>query len=197
MAYLDLHDPEARGHRQRRHEGVERPDGKEGLRHLPAEGLEGAARVADAVSQEPRPDAVGDARHQPPQGGVLSLRADSDDHVRLCQAGKEPRDVGRIVLAVPVECDEDLAARLPEAGEESAGLTLVARDLDHGPAATRRPPAQSLRGGVRAPIVDQHDLVRLAEAARTGRNSASSGDVLLLVVEGDDDGELRAHRTPS
>ena len=85
---------------------------------------------------------------------------------------------------------------LREAGGERRGLTEVAPELDHADARVRLLDAsQNLERSVRAAVVDEQDLVRTSPALeRVGELAVKRLEIVRLVVDRDDDGEVRASR---
>ena len=84
--------------------------------------LEAAAGVRCLVAQHRRTDLVGDARGQPLQPVVAARGAMAGDEgdIALLRAGEQPRQIGRIVLAVAVDGGQPGAGsdlrRLPDRG---------------------------------------------------------------------------------
>jgi len=171
-------------------------------RHAPqdlgAAGPEGAADVGDRLVGQPVAHAVGEARGDPPQPGVLAASAHAADHVpAVLQAGEETGDVRRVVLQVGVESDDDVAAGEAAAGGERRRLARVAPLADDPHCGVRPGEAEQDReAAVGAAVVDEDHLRRAAEglpdALELGREE---GQALLFVEHRDDEGELgRGHR---
>ena len=96
-----------------------------------AEGAQGTAAVfqvdAAGLGDEPVGHARGEAAHEV----VLPVLPPAvDDIVALIQLGQQGRDVGRVVLAVGVEGNDDRAAGVVETGGEGGRLAVVAPEAD-------------------------------------------------------------------
>src|SRR5579875_4046013 len=88
--------------------------------------LEAAAGVGRAVVEQPRPDAVGDARREPLDGAVAPFLAHAGDHQprvrRRSRQLPEPRNVRWVVLTVAVECRDPWTSRGFDAGANGRAL---------------------------------------------------------------------------
>ena len=167
---------------------------------LAAVGLERAAVVAEPDLGDPADEPVGELRRQPlGEIPVLALLPPAaDDVVSFADLGHEERGVGRVVLEVGVEGDDDLAVRVVESGRQGGRLPEVlpeADDLD--PRILGLHLLEGGKGPVGAAVVDQDDLERLAQLL-PGRDelAAELGKAALLVIDREDerDGDFRGSR---
>src|SRR6185437_5468444 len=87
-------------------------------KHLTAERLEAAARIASAIAQNGSANTVGDARLNFLEPGVLApdpLAGDKADAIAaLLQRRDQIRQKRRIVLTIAIERRHDGAARSPD-----------------------------------------------------------------------------------
>ena len=166
------------------------------LEDLAAVDLEGAPVVVEADPGDPRDQGVGDLRGEPPRPErILPVVAPAaHDVVALLELVDQPRDVRRVVLAVPVEGDDERAAGQVEAGRQRGGLAEVRAKLhDAERRQLDRELAEARARRVRRSVVDDDQLVRLPQALHDVPEAHEEGaDVVLLVVDGDDDGEREA-----
>ena len=97
---------------------------------VPVNRLERASCVADTVVEEESPDPVCDARGGTATPGVFAGGAASDCNVALTAADEIDQfcDIGRIILPVAVEHDEDVPGSKMEAGVEGTALTSIFRE---------------------------------------------------------------------
>src|SRR5947209_226191 len=97
-----------------------------------------------------------------------------------------------------VQGDDHPAAGVIEAGLEGGGLAIVAAEAHrHHPAVAGAELPQLRRRRVAAAVVDQQQLPLPAQPVRRGADLLVEGvHALLLVVEGDDDGEVHV-RVPA
>ena len=87
-----------------------------------------------------------------------------------CAELDHPRDVGGIVLQVAVGGHDEPAARVREPGGEGRCLAEVAPEPDHPQARVPRlQPGKQIERLVRAPIVDDDDLVAAPEGLERRR----------------------------
>ena len=102
--------------------------------------------------------------------------------------GEEARDLGRIVLKVAVDRDDDVALRLRETRLECGRLAEVAPEPNDANVVVRS--VQARERGERAvgrAVVDENDLPRLIELPEgRGKLVVQEGDTALLVVYRDD-----------
>jgi hypothetical protein len=105
---------------------------------------------------------------------------------------QKQRDVGGIVLQIAVHGDDVFAAGVVKSGGEPGSLAKVAAQLDHRNAAVDGCNlAQRGESAVARTIVHQNNFKRLAGRFHHRFQAVIEvGDVLLLVVQGDDDGVL-------
>ena len=140
-------------------------------------------------AREPARDRVEDPRGDPAAEWVASLRLPPRDEVEaLVELGEQSWDLGRIVLQVAVDRDDDLALRLLEAGLQSGGFAEVPPQPDDADAVVRGvQPGQRGEGAVGGAVVDEDDLPGLSERVeRGGQLVVEERDAPLLVVHGDD-----------
>ena len=120
---------------------------------------------------------------------VAPLRLPARDEVEpLVELGEQPRDLGRIVLEVAVDRDDDLSLRLLEAGLQRRRLAEVPPQPDDADAVVRGvQPGQRRERAVGGAVVDEDDLPGLVERVeRRGQLVVEERDAPLLVVHGDD-----------
>ena len=135
----------------RRHEAVEAARQVEARKRAAAIRFQAAAAVVDGHAGDPDDERIGEARRQDAQPVALpggSAPAGDRLQIRRTQRVEEARNVGRIVLSVAVERDDDVAARLMEAGAERRRLAEVAVEIDNaqrGSAAAARASARGSR----------------------------------------------------
>ena len=133
-------------------------------------------------------------RRETSEESVLTVAAPSADNVvTLVQLLEKPCDVCRVVLEIAVHWNDDLSAGVVEPGAECCRLPVVPAELDE--------PQSRLRSGesrqpgiglVSTPVVDGDHLPRPAELLESLDGClAERLDVLLLVVDGDDDRDIR------
>ncbi len=142
-------------------------------------------------------DGVGDHRRQPARHErVLAVAPPAGHDVVAGVEGREQaRDVGGVVLEVAVHGDDDLAGGVIDAGRERGGLSEVAHQAHEVHARIVAGGRDQARiGVVVAAVVDEHDLAREPQAIGGRLELGDQGlGVRGLVVDGDDDGQLR-HR---
>ena len=136
---------------------------------------------------------VGDPRREAAHEVVLPVLAPAVDHVvPLVQFGQQPGDVGRVVLAVGVEGDDDPAAGMVEAGGEGCRLAVVAAEADGDDVVIFG--GQLLQAGeatVLAAVVDEQGFIIEARTAQRGANLLGQrAQVVFLVVDGDDEAQI-------
>ncbi len=163
------------------------------LHHLVAEGAQGAAAVAQMDAAGAGDEPVGHARREAAHQVVLPVLSPAVDHVvPLVQLGQQGGDVGRVVLAVGVEGDDDATAGVVEAGGESGRLAVVAPEANGDDARVGR--GQCLQAGeaaVAAAVVDEQDFVVEPRVVERGANlGRQRGQVVFLVIDGDDEAEV-------
>ena len=151
---------------------------------LGAKGLEGAAGVADGFAQDAVAHGVGEAAADALGPDVLPADAIAAAEIAAFQPGDQRGDVGRIVLAVGVEGDENLPARGAEAGEQGGALAGIYGEA-HGPqfrdfgAEIVQPP----RRPVGRAVVHHEDFERPAMAVQdAGRFADERAKARLFVV---------------
>jgi hypothetical protein len=120
------------------------------------------------------------------------LRHPRHQVVSLVDLREQPRNVGRVVLQVAVDRDDDVAARVLEARRERRGLAEVLAQREHshvGIFGVDR--AQDLARAVGRAIVHVDDLVGMAGLAQ-GRYEfrVERTQVVALVADRNDDGDL-------
>ena len=112
---------------------------------------------------------------------VAALRLPARDEVEaLVELGEQARDLGRVVLQVAVDRDDDVALRLLEAGLERGRLAEVAPQPDDADVLVRGvQPRQRGEGAVGRAVVDEDDLPRLARAGRAPTRARRSRSATL------------------
>ena len=130
-AVVDRHigDAPAFALRQRDQEAVHVIEIGQAQEHVAMKGFQAAAGVAGAVAQQGIAQAVAQPRGQPPAGLVLALDAHARHHGQAGigpQHGQQLGRVGRIVLAVAIQGDDDAAPGRHHAGADAAALAEIA-----------------------------------------------------------------------
>ena len=106
------------------------------------------------------------------------------------------RDLGGVVLQVPVHGDDDFAPGVVESGLQTGRLPEVLAEFDHLDVFVLliNGPKQRI-GPVAAAVVDVYDFVCLAETFEdVCKTPVHFLDVILFVIEGDDDRQVRSRR---
>ena len=164
---LDLGDGDAHRAGDGRDEPVELAVEIDALDDLPAEGLERAAVVVELDAGEPGDEPVRhDGREPARQEPVLPvLPPAGDDVVAGVDLGEQGGDVGRIVLEVGVQGDDDVPPGEVEPRGQGGRLAEVPPEPDDADPRIPGPEAlQGLERAVRAAVVDEDDLVGLPQA---------------------------------
>ena len=159
---------------ERRQEAVHPVEQRQPAQRLGAKRLEGAAGIADRLAIEPVAYIVGDTALQPLPARVPPVHAVPDDRRSPAplELGDEGGNVGRVVLQIRVERDDDAPEGRAEARGESGGLTRVGgerHDVDLGVVALQR--LEHLERAVGRAVVHGHDLVAPSRHA-AGQRSA-------------------------
>ena len=120
-------------------------------------------------------DAVEDLRRDAARERVAALRLPAGDEVvALVELREQPRDLGRVVLQVAVDRDDDLARGLAEAGVERGRLAEVAAQPDDADVVVRVVESRErAEGAVGRAVVDEDRLPRAAVARRSAAASSS------------------------
>ena len=164
------------------------------LENVAAISLERRAEVVNVDAAQLGHHPVGDARRDAAHPEIVdaNFAPSADDVVSGRNLFQEQRNVGGIVLQVAIHGDDVFPAGVIEACGQSGGLSEIAAQLDDCDAAIDCGDLAKLGECVVArSIVDQDDLKRLAVVFHYGLQAVIEiGDVLLLVVQGDDDGVL-------
>ena len=156
----------------RRQEAVHLAVQTHALHDLRAKDLQRAAVVVQVHARNGGDQTVGDHRRQPARDElVLSvLPPAARDVVAALDHLDHRRNVARIVLQIAVRGDDEPSARVIEAGRERRGLAEIAPQPDHPQMRIAGLQLrQDLEALVRAPIVDDDELVRTAPARRAYR----------------------------
>ena len=112
MANLDLADPEAPGMRQHRDEPVQLAIDADLTQHLAAVELEPAVMIVQAAAGQTADHPVEDAAGIDLVPGVVPGLLPAADHViALVELCEEQGDLGRVVLKVAVEREDQVAPR--------------------------------------------------------------------------------------
>ena len=143
MADLDLAHAKSAGVRQHRDETMQLAVDADLAQHLAAVELEAAVVVVQA--------AAGERAHQPVEypaginlvpGVVAGLLPAADDVIALFEPVEKPRDLGRIVLKVAVQGEDQVAPGCLKRGRERGGLAEVATESDCAHARVALPKAR-------------------------------------------------------
>lgn len=194
MVDRDFRHPRTRQAKKRRQKSVHSGKHREAFRKRSAIDPQGAADIGDGLVGNPVADAIGDFRRHSAHPGVVSLGADSRDHVpSLRQLLQHPRQIRGIVLQVRVEAGENRSLGVAEPGVERgrlAGVDLQVQDPAPGMLLSELP--GDGEGAVGRAVIDEQYLV-----AETQRDQGTidllhqHGEIPLLVVGRDDDRELQ------
>ena len=94
------------------------------------------------------------------------------------------------MLQIAIHRNDVLAASMIEPGRQRRGLAKITTQLDHrNPAIHGCNFAKQIEGAVTRAVVNQHDLKALTIYFHDRLQTVIQiGDILLLVVQGDDDG---------
>ena len=195
-----LREPHAHPRRHRRDEAVHLAVEAHAPHDLGPHGLQRAAVVVEAHAGGPRDQPVGEPGGDPLRERVLAALPPAADHVEvaLLQPGHEPRDVGRVVLQVAVRGHDDVAAGVVEARREGRRLAEVAAQEERPHAGVAALEGQELLAACRRCCRRPRGRSRRGEppaARRGGQLAVEVVDVLGLVEDGDDDGDLGAARS--
>src|SRR5439155_22958733 len=96
------------------------------LHDLGAVRLQAAVQVVEPEPRDAASDPVEDARRHAARDRVPAMRLPPGYEVEsLVELREEARDLGRVVLEVAVDRDDDVALRIREAGGERCGLPDV------------------------------------------------------------------------
>jgi hypothetical protein len=164
MRDFELSDAKSCGDSHRTHKRVQRPNRYEGLDNFAPKCLESAASVVQAVSKNPGPERIGEARHRETKPRVLPVCAHSGDHIEVAQNSEQSRDIGGIILTVPIKSDQDIASRLFHTQKKSSGLTIVEARMKgsrFGPVFRRF--KEPSFGAIGASIIDKDCLIRVTK----------------------------------
>jgi hypothetical protein len=173
-----------------------------GVHHVPAVGPQHAAVVMELHAGGLAGDGVDDlAGHGAEEAVVLlAALAPAAHHVEaLLHLGHELGDLLGGVLQVGVQGDDDPPLHLGEGPEDGAVLAVVAVELHHpDPGLGLGDVDEHGQAPVPAAVVGEDDLPglgRIGEVLRhhPGQPLPQRGDVLLLVVDGDDDAQVGVH----
>lgn len=122
------------------------------------------------------------------EGSVFAFGSVTADKVvagGFVEFGDHGRDVGGIVLEVAVEGGDELASGVMDAGVHGGALASV---LGEGEDADAGAALDALEGGVGGAVVDEDEFVVDAGEGLVDL-LLKFGDIVLLIVEGDYDGE--------
>ena len=140
-------------------------------------GLQAAVEVVQPQAREPARDGVEDARRDPPGERVAALRLPAGDEVEaLLELREQARDLGRIVLEVAVDRDDDVALRLLEARLQRGRLAEVAPQPDDADVVVRSvQPGQRARTSRRSSRRRRRRPPRAHRAGRAPRRARRAG----------------------
>jgi hypothetical protein len=159
-----------------------------------------AAEIRQLHPRDHGRDAVDGSRGQAAEQRVLSPLPHAANHVvALGELVQELRDLLGRILQVGVEGDHHVSVHVLEGRQESLVLSEVARELEHADAI--RPRArrllENLERAIPASVVHEDQLVGRSPAVHHGEQAREQlGQAALLVVDGDDDGDLHGRATP-
>ena len=129
VADLDLADAEAPGMRQDRNETVQLAIDADLPQHLAAVELEPAIVVVQAAAGQAADHPVEDAAGIDLVPGVVPGLLPAADHVvALVELGQEARDLGRVVLKVAVEREDQVAPAAWKPAVSAAALPKLRRN---------------------------------------------------------------------
>lgn len=187
-----LGDPRSLQLEQRGQEAVHAVEQGDAAQEVGAVDAQGATDVGDRFVGQRVAHAGGDARGDPAQPGVLAIHADAADHVETVKMVEKPRDVGRIVLQIGVEGDDDAAGCRAEARGQGRRLARVVPQANDPHRRILDPePAERFEAAVRAAIVDEDHLMGTTEGAQDALElGGEERKTRLLVEHRDDDGDL-------
>jgi hypothetical protein len=193
----DLRDLRPELVRERRQEAVHLAVEPRFVDDLGAVGLQRAAVVVQANPGHTPDQPVGCAGRHAARCPVLTvLTPAADDVIALVDLLEQTRDVAGVVLQIPVHQNDHVSRGVVEACRQGGRLPEIAPELDE--LESRIAGAEgggALEGGVAAPVVDHDDLVGLARPLQhRGQSLVERRDALLLVVDGDDDGQVARRR---
>ena len=118
--------------REHRDEAVQLAVQPQPLHDLGPVGLQPAVEVVQAQAGDAAGDPVEDLRRDAPRERVAPLRLPAADEVEaLVELRQQPRDLGRIVLEVGVDRDDDVALGVREPRRERRRLAEVPAQADH------------------------------------------------------------------
>ncbi len=164
------------------------------LQNLAPIGFESRAEVMDIHAAEFGHQPICTARGKAAQPEIVdaAFAPSADDVIALGNFFQEQRYVGGIVLQVAIHGDDVVAAGMIEAGGESGGLPKVAAQADDRDAAIDRGNfTQHVEGTVAGAVIDKDDFKAGAMGLHDGLEAiVQIGDILLLIVQGHNDGIL-------
>ena len=161
--------------------------------------LEPAVHVVEAHAGDLAGDGVEDLRGDAARDRIAPLGLPArDEVVALVELREQPRDLGGVVLEVAVNCHDDVACGLGEAGVERRRLAEVAPQANDAHVVVRVvEPRQGAERAVGRAVVDEDGLPGAAVAVeRGGQLVVEQRDAPLLVVHGDNDRD-HAARVPA
>ena len=177
-----LDDPCALPGREDRDESVHLAVKPHALQHAAAVGLQRAAEIVRADAGEPGDQAVGEPRGNlaRDQSVLAILSPARNDVVTGVDLVEQPGNVRRVVLAVAVDGNEDLTARLVERGRQGRGLTAVTPQQDdpHMLRVAALDQVELGRRSVGRAVIDKDQLILQRSGRRTESSSACSGSTL-------------------
>ncbi|EXI72634.1 MAG: hypothetical protein AW07_03079 [Candidatus Accumulibacter sp. SK-11] len=154
--------------------------------------LEAATVVVQANASDVADQSIGDARRDRSQPDVVLTVLPPADHqieIAVQEAADQSGHVGGIVLQVPVECGDDVAAGRIDTRLHGGGLAEIALQTEH----THVRPvlakigAQALIGAVAAAVVHDDQFPRAGIMREGLVNSRQQwGDIVAFVVQGYD-----------
>src|SRR6266566_1156591 len=176
----------------------ERPVGVEPqtVEHLATEDLHGAVDVSHTQAKGHRHDRVVGLGDHEPMERVAALNAPADDRVdrlpsRIIEAVEQEPQLLQVELQVAVREGDQRTRGVRETGLQRAAIAAVRLVVDAHPRVLRRQLVGELRGAVAGAVVDDEHLDRVHHRTDLLDGELHGAlDVLLLVVGGEEEGEL-------
>ena len=193
MANLDLGDPKAAGVRQDRDEPVQLAVDADLAQHLAAVELEPAIVIVEAAAAHAADHPVEDAAGIDLVPGIVAGLLPAADHVvSLFELGQEARNLGRVVLKIAVEREDQVAPGGLERGREGRRLAEVAPKPDRPH--SRIAPGQCGQDGPRTvatAIIDENefDWPSRAVGEHGIELAVQRGQAFFFIVDRDDDAD--------
>ncbi len=187
-----------RAHRvgEDRDKAVHLPVETKSLQRIVAVGLEGAAVIVQVNAGHPRDQSIGNiGRNGAGEFVVLAVLAPAADQViAFIQLVEQHGDIGRVVLQIGIQQDDDTAARVVDPGGDGGGLPEIAAE-DHCPrmlGIRLDQPLQHIHAAIGRAVIDKNDLPVPVQGLQRGTDGFhQKRKVLFFVIDRDDKGKLR------